>query len=1274
VVAGIGAAALVATSVVHTQSVSALPFAKNFLITGNYVVGSVDLAPQSGANGFLTGTIPVSGVPATAEVLAAYLYWETISTDIAQVDGAEFRGSPIVVVKQSYSTLTGGTAQCWTSGGGSGASYRMTMFRADVLRQLPIETDSTGKPTGRILVNSADLTANGKTLHTVKLPEAGTGNQVPSTAGATLLVIYRDAAQPLTSISVYDGISVQAPGTTMSQTIRGFLQASASPTGRMTHIVGSGAKNTTDRLLFNGVQVGADLFGSVNNASSDRGWSSPTLDVTNQMNLRTDSFPYGEQVTTSVDHTSSTPYDCLAWAAIVFATPVADVDADGLPDKLEELSGLKEPDDTPLPDLHAMGASKFHKDLFVEAGAMQAAAGTTYGAGAALETDSVGHNHLPTPAVIKLLGDAYKNAPYGNADGSTGIHLHMDVGSGYHLLGADYASTEADEYIISGGSGGELIQEVACDVATPDCQFPGYPGTVSWKIGYQLYRDAPVASDGHELDAAGMDACEVAGNCRRRFDQNRLNFFHYILYAHSRAKPKDLCLTGTDDEKAACRNTVAYHTPSTASGVSDQPGGDSMVTLGGWGHGFVGSDFVRASTTMHELGHSFWRGHGGPAIASPTENCKPNYLSIMNYLFQLGGLRDDAGTPHLDYSRAANTTLDENNLPGGPLGLPYRTAWYAPLLPGSLAAALGTPAAGKYCNGGILPTPLPADWVPMARIDAASVLAPIDWSGGLGTVTAQDVNFDGTQSASLAGSNDWADIRLDQVGSRRNMAGFSLGIDFTDAIDFNGGIDFAFGIDYTGGIDYAFGIDYTGGIDFAFGIDYTGGIDYAFGIDYTGGIDFAFGIDYTGGAELDREIAKGLGNTPANKFKACILGGVGPEACQNTGGPLHRTQGDWKLPDVGTVNSYDLFRMEGDVVTPASLRVLAATAQSPDTTSVDVTELPHGVKYTYFVVSRFADGSSSGASNFSIVTAINDAPVAVPDSYSVGQNGSLSIASRGVLGNDTDTDSDVSTLTAVKASDPAHGTLALNANGSFTYTPVSGYSGTDSFTYMAKDVSPISNRNAPVTVTITVVPLETVPPTITIITPVDGASYVLNSTVLANYSCADASGIASCVGNVPSGQRINTATVGPKSFTVTATDNAGNQSSKTVNYLVVYAVTISPLKSPAQLGSAVPVQWQLKDALGVAVNSLSTLLKMESVFNGPAPAGGCSVSTTGTRTILFSPATGATGGSSFRLTTTGYQFNWDSTTAKGTGKGCYTLLLTFNDGSAPKLTTAVQLK
>jgi hypothetical protein len=64
-------------------------------------------------------------------------------------------------------------------------------------------------------------------------------------------------------------------------------------------------------------------------------------------------------------------------------------------------------------------------------------------------------------------------------------------------------------------------------------------------------------------------------------------------------------------------------------------------------------------------------------------------------------------------------------------------------------------------------------------------------------------------------------------------------------------------------------------------------------------------------------------------------------------------------------------------------------------------------------------------------------------------NTPLTIPARGVLANDSDPDGDP--LTAVLVTGPAHGTLTLDADGSFNYTPAAGYSGPDSFTYRAGD-------------------------------------------------------------------------------------------------------------------------------------------------------------------------------------------------------------------------------
>jgi VCBS repeat-containing protein len=97
------------------------------------------------------------------------------------------------------------------------------------------------------------------------------------------------------------------------------------------------------------------------------------------------------------------------------------------------------------------------------------------------------------------------------------------------------------------------------------------------------------------------------------------------------------------------------------------------------------------------------------------------------------------------------------------------------------------------------------------------------------------------------------------------------------------------------------------------------------------------------------------------------------------------------------------------------------------------------------------------------VNAVNDAPVAGDDSYSLNQGGTLTVPAPGVLANDSDVDS--GSLTAVLDGAAPAGQFTLNADGSFTYTPPATFSGVATFKYKASDASVTS---LPATVTITV--------------------------------------------------------------------------------------------------------------------------------------------------------------------------------------------------------------
>ena len=122
---------------------------------------------------------------------------------------------------------------------------------------------------------------------------------------------------------------------------------------------------------------------------------------------------------------------------------------------------------------------------------------------------------------------------------------------------------------------------------------------------------------------------------------------------------------------------------------------------------------------------------------------------------------------------------------------------------------------------------------------------------------------------------------------------------------------------------------------------------------------------------------------------------------------------------------------------------------------------------------RASDGAGSAQANVAIDVRppqpVVTPPTANPDSYSTGQDTPLTVtAATGVLANDTG-----STLTAAVVTNPTHGTLALNADGSFLYTPTAGYNGPDAFTYAASNGA----GSAQATATLTVQPPPVPPPT-----------------------------------------------------------------------------------------------------------------------------------------------------------------------------------------------------
>jgi len=134
----------------------ALQYTKNYFVTGDYKVAGVGLRGKGGADGLAAGTITMADVPSGADIVAAFLYWETEErTALASSSKGYFDGKAIV--GDVRGSLT--NPVCWSSGGTSSDKSYGRVYRADVLRYLTVDA-----------TNNVRI-ANGP--HTVKLRDSG---------------------------------------------------------------------------------------------------------------------------------------------------------------------------------------------------------------------------------------------------------------------------------------------------------------------------------------------------------------------------------------------------------------------------------------------------------------------------------------------------------------------------------------------------------------------------------------------------------------------------------------------------------------------------------------------------------------------------------------------------------------------------------------------------------------------------------------------------------------------------------------------------------------------------------------------------------------------------------------------------------------------------------------------------------------------------------------------------------------------------------------------
>jgi hypothetical protein len=130
-----------------------------------------------------------------------------------------------------------------------------------------------------------------------------------------------------------------------------------------------------------------------------------------------------------------------------------------------------------------------------------------------------------------------------------------------------------------------------------------------------------------------------------------------------------------------------------SSGLGEILGQDLIVSLGD--PGWIPMLFeAESGTLMHELGHNLGLKHGGGMGSTATVNCKPNYISVMSYSFQLPNFVSDR---RLDYSRSVITPgLNENAL--------NEQAGIGPSTPAGLRTVYGPPPPLTSITG------QPIDW------------------------------------------------------------------------------------------------------------------------------------------------------------------------------------------------------------------------------------------------------------------------------------------------------------------------------------------------------------------------------------------------------------------------------------------------------------------------------------------------------------------------------------------------------------------------------------
>jgi len=284
-----------------------------------------------------------------------------------------------------------------------------------------------------------------------------------------------------------------------------------------------------------------------------------------------------------------------------------------------------------------------------------------------------------------------------------------------------------------------------------------------------------------------------------------------------------------------------------------------------------------------------------------------------------------------------------------------------------------------------------------------------------------------------------------------------------------------------------------------------------------------------------------------------------------------------------------------------------------------------------FTYHAYDSGADSNVVTVTIVvSSIPDLPVAVADTYTTNEDTPLT--GNNVLANDSDGDGE--TLTAVLDTNVANGTLVLNTNGSFTYTPNANYNGSDSFTYHAQAGA---DNTAPVTVSITVNSVNDVPVAVANSYTTAEDTPLTGNNVLSNDTDVDGTLTAVLNTNVTRGTLVlnsngtftytpNANIFGSDSFTYRASDGVATSNLVTVT-ITITAVNDVPV-AVADSRSAVQDTTLTVAAPGVLSNDSDVeTSSLTAVLNTTVSSGTLTLNPNGSFTYV--PNTGFYGADSF---------------------------------------------